>query len=189
MTRKHSTKNKLTYNPSLVTTWEGKLPKTVDDTEIELALKNYLQKNLKALSHLSRFQLPVIQFGKEIKQALVFSHKDHSLIRGLPGIRKLLENENAGLKKLAKIDSSSAPKRISRILLISKDGSDRFKREINDLLLQNNPRLAGIILNCTASELGLVISGKSGMVKAVLASHKNSVNLILSTLIRRLKNE
>lgn len=167
------------------TSWEGKFPKFLEE---ELDPKSFYTAMMSKTLQISRdpsLHLPVIHPDGKFITALSHAFNDGSLIRGLADIQKYLHRESVGLRKLERIDQASAPKRISRLLLISSDGSPRFLHEIAETLIRNAPRTAGLILDCSSSDLSRFLSGKPGIVKAVLANHRNAVSSILLALGRR----
>ncbi|MBN1879201.1 hypothetical protein JW823_03745 [bacterium] len=163
-------------------TWEASLPKSVPASD-EAILKKYLVHHRQAVIRHSFYHPPCITMTKHLQSALVMCHRSGSLVRGLGDIKTCLLNEERGLKKIATSQSTSSGGRISRILLFTRDGSDRFFRQILTLLRDFSPRVAGLQLDCTSTELGAALFGTTSEVKTVLASHKNAVHLIIASMI------
>ncbi len=165
-----------------ITTWEGDLPKMIEEIDGPVLMK-FLNSQCHPLSESSRYYLPRIALTPHLQSALVMCHRDGSLIRGLPEIQHSLENEQHGLQMGTDLHGSGSPRRVSRILLMTRDGSDRFYHQVKQLFKACSPRLAGLLLDCTSSDLSMALFGKPGDVKSLLASHKNSVHLILNSLL------
>lgn len=102
---------------------------------------------------------------------------------GFEAIVDKLENERKGIANVRERQGGSPyGDRVSRLLLFSNDGAERFYRHIEDLLQANAPRLLGCLLDIDGSALGNVITGKDRKIKLVMAEHKEVVSEILRTI-------
>ncbi|MCX5837061.1 MAG: hypothetical protein NTW71_00815 [Deltaproteobacteria bacterium] len=72
--------------------------------------------------------------------------------------------------------------RVSRLLLFSNDGAERFYRHIESLLQAQDPRLLGCLLDIDGCALGNLLTGKDRQIKLVMAEHKDAVSEILRTI-------
>lgn len=73
--------------------------------------------------------------------------------------------------------------RVSRLLLFSNDGAERFYRHIEFLLQAHAPRLLGCLLDIDGCALGNLLTGKERRIKLVMAEHKDVVSEALRTMI------
>ena len=167
-----------------INTWEGALPKTFPDTDETLQAKAELLMKVFPVSDKQNINAPLVELNQSIQHALFIAHKDQSLVRGIDNVETLLNREKAGLDKLAKMDNSSAPRRISRLLILSNDCAPRLYEKAAAMLLQNRPRLACIVLDADSSELCRKATGKPGTAKLLLVSGKNALNLVLKAILR-----
>ncbi|MEN6319365.1 MAG: hypothetical protein ABFD82_11495 [Syntrophaceae bacterium] len=102
---------------------------------------------------------------------------------GLEAIFDKLESERKGITNVRERKGTPYGDRVSRLLLISNDGAERFYRHIEHLLQAHAPRLLGCLLDINSSALGNVITGKDRMIKLVMAEHKEVVSDILRTIV------
>ena len=101
---------------------------------------------------------------------------------GFEAIFDKLESERKGIANVRERKGGSYGDRISRLLLFSNDGAERFYRHIEHLLQVHAPRLLGCLLDINGSALGNVITGKDRMIKLMMAEHKEVVSEILCTI-------
>jgi hypothetical protein len=94
-----------------------------------------------------------------------------------------LENERRGITNVRARSTAPYGNRISRLLLFSNDGAERFYRHIEQALQENAPRLLGCFVNIDSIALGRLITGRDSMIKIVMAEHKEAVSEILRALI------
>ena len=94
---------------------------------------------------------------------------------GYESIVEKLENERKGIGKMHPEGKIPATGRISRLILFSNDGSERFYRHVEGLLIENAPRLLGCLLDMDSGSLGKALTGKDRRVKIVMAEHKEVV--------------
>ena len=87
-----------------------------------------------------------------------------------------------GIKNAHQSSGAAYGDRISRLLLFSNDGADRFYRHIEQLLEQNAPRLLGCKLNVDAGVLGELFLGKDKKIKIIMAEHKDVVSGVLRAI-------
>ena len=102
---------------------------------------------------------------------------------GLESITEQLAGERYGIKNAHQSSGAAYGDRISRLLLFSNDGADRFYRHIEQLLEQNAPRLLGCKLDVDAGVLGGLFLGKDKKIKIIMAEHKDVVSAVLRAII------
>lgn len=102
---------------------------------------------------------------------------------GLETISDKLDAERKGIDHLRKNKGLSGGNRVSRLLLVSNDGAERFYRRIEKLLQLHEPRVLCCMLDIDGKTLGRVLTGKEKQIKIVLAEHKETVSAILRTLL------
>lgn len=108
--------------------------------------------------------------------------RSRRLVRGLEAAEEALTAQALGVRQLAA--SGQAPaRRVSRLLLVSADGSARFYRNIERLLRQSEETLEVLVLICGELELGAAIFGAEDRVRAVLVDHKDAVTRVLDCLV------
>lgn len=102
--------------------------------------------------------------------------------RGLERAEKLLDRERVGLE-IARIKQGTGPaNRVSRLLLLTNDGSERFYRGCESLLLRHSDRVLGIHLNASSEQFSEVLGEPGALVRLVLVADREPVSRILLTL-------
>jgi hypothetical protein len=86
------------------------------------------------------------------------------------------------LKKAAKSQADLDRVRISRLLVVSGDGSERFYRQVEKLQDRFATRLEVLLLDCDQEALGAAAFGPGRRARALLIHHKNAVVRFLSLL-------
>src|SRR5690606_14229424 len=79
--------------------------------------------------------------------------------------------------------------RISRLLLFTNDGSERFYRNVEGLLRRHGPRLYAIRLEIDEHELGELLYGPERVTRLVLREHKNAVGAFLLAVVGQWQDE
>jgi hypothetical protein len=102
---------------------------------------------------------------------------------GFEAIFVRLESERKGIGNVRERRCAPYGERVSRLLLFSNDGAERFYRHIESLLQANSPRLLGCLLNIDGCALGNVLTGKDRRIKLVMAEHKDVVSEALRTMV------
>ena len=103
------------------------------------------------------------------------------LVRGLEAAEEALTIQAQGVRRAV----SSAPpavRRVSRLLLVSADGSPRFYRNIESLIRKFGETLEVLIIPCDELELGTAAFGADNRARALLVDHKDAVARVLDCL-------
>jgi hypothetical protein len=78
--------------------------------------------------------------------------------------------------------SQPAARRISRLLLVSTDGSTRFYRNLERLIRKSEETLEILVILCDELELGAAAFGADNRARALLVDHKDGVARVLDCL-------
>lgn len=160
-----------------------KLPRSLEtDTELQLLFHN-LQKSFQVFSPNGTIKVPSVELSDNLIHALAFARRCGSLRGGLESIETLLQTEEAGLAAVRAKQKQKDPNRISRVLFFSDDGSERFYRHCDALLVKYKSRVLGIKINASSAELGKTFFGKEKAVKAMLVTKKDAVIRVLSVIM------
>jgi len=117
-----------------------------------------------------------------LRSALFESRRARWLVRGLEEAAKALAAQQEGLKHAPATQVEAGRRRISRLLVLSDDGSDRLYRDVEKLCRTHAVRLEAIILECDEVELGEAIFGRGRAARVVLLDHKEAVVHFLEAL-------
>jgi hypothetical protein len=118
-----------------------------------------------------------------LKKALRTARLKGQIRYGFEAISDRLESERKGIMNVRERGCAPYGDRISRLLLFSNDGADRFYRHIESLLQANAPRLLGCLLNIDGCALGNLLTGQDRSIKLVMAEHKDVVSETLRTMV------
>ena len=75
--------------------------------------------------------------------------------------------------------------RISRLLVLTNDGSERFYRQVASLLERHGPRVVAVRLPVDAETLGESLFGKGQAARLVMIEHKAAVGAVLLALAKQ----
>lgn len=159
-----------------------KLPRELEaDGNIEIIYQALWERTVQIWPG-SDLTIPIITVNDPLKKVLRRAHLNGQVRCGLEAVTDKLEREKRGIANLREGKGLPTGDRVSRLLLISNDGAQRFYRQIEHLLQLHAPRLFGCMLDMDGSALGSLIKGKETQVKAIMAERKGIVSEILRTV-------
>lgn len=127
--------------------------------------------------------VPLIAIKDPLKKALRAAMLRGRLRCGFEGVLHKLNKEKAGIAHVKERSDVPHGERISRLMLLSNDGAERFYRHVEQLLRSHAPRLLGCLLDTDSSVLGKLITGKDRQIKLTMAEHKDAVSDILRAVL------
>jgi hypothetical protein len=160
-----------------------RLPRELEADSTAGAISQVLMARTVQLSACSDLSVPMITMGDPLKKVLQRANLNGQIRWGLEAISDKLARERKGIDHLREGRGLLSGERVSRLILISNDGAQRFYRNIEHLLQFHAPRLLGCMLDMDCSALGSLITGKERQIKVIMAEHKGVVSKILRTLL------
>jgi hypothetical protein len=162
-----------------------RLPKKVEADPCGEALLAGLLSSRRILWSGASITAPVARLTPELTRTLRSAWSAGRLTRGLEQATSALAGEQKGLhlvdERAAEKGAAPRGERVSRLLLLSNDGAERFYRHVESLIRRTGPRVLALQLNATASELGNAALGGDASVRLLLVSHREAVaNTLLS---------
>ncbi|MBW2558130.1 MAG: hypothetical protein JRD69_04735 [Deltaproteobacteria bacterium] len=127
--------------------------------------------------------VPVISLSEPMKTALKNARLQGRIRFGFEPILQKLIGEKKGITAVREQTDTPYGDRISRLLLFSNDGAERFYRHIEPVLEAHAPRLLGCFLDIDGAALGELFTGKGGSIKIIMAEHKDVVADVLRSLL------
>ncbi len=103
--------------------------------------------------------------------------------KGLDQIEPYLITEKNGLIVTSEKSGTPLAKRVSRLLVFTNDGSERFYRGCETLLFHHGDRVLGIRLDLSSAELGQELYGIEKGLKAFLVVDREAVTEMLLALL------
>ena len=155
-----------------------KLPKQLGKEDLEEGVQAALENESIELCSDSGIYIPVLQLNPELRKQIFYAKFQGELIVGSRDIEKSLKNELHGLKKVNNLSD-----RVSRVLLVTNDGSPRFYRQLEFLHKEQGGRVLICRLDIDSVLMGNILELKEKQVKAVLLNRKESVVNVLKSLL------
>ena len=160
-----------------------KLPKDVAADSRHGAICKLLTTNTTPVWDGAELQVPTLPLNQALAAECRRAVTTGLATPGLEAIEEVLASEQKGLDALLE----KAPKvpqnpRVSRLLLMSNDGSKRFYRDCESLLVKYDQRLIGCRLDVTGDAFGSVVFGYPKLMRALLFVDKKAVARALLTL-------
>lgn len=160
-----------------------RLPRELEADGTAGTIRQVLMVRIVQLWSGSDLSVPMITMDDPLKKVLQTANLRGHVRCGLEAISDKLEMERRGIAHLREGKGLPTGDRVSRLLLISSDGAQRFYRHIEHLLQLHAPRLLACMLDMDGNALGTVITGKERQIKVIMAEHKEAVSEILRALL------
>lgn len=158
-----------------------RLPKSIETDEKGPALHAALRQHTQKLWAGGAIVVPTAGWDRAIAAVLESAQQQGHVVRGLERIEKALARQARGLAMADARSQTERGSRVSRLVLLSNDGTERFYRQVERLLTTEGPRLLAIRVDADASQLAGVVP-ESGITRALMLEHKDCVARVLSTL-------
>ena len=155
-----------------------KLPKQLEKEGVESDVRAALKEERIELYKASNIYIPVLKLTRKLRTNIFHAKSLGELVIGYAAIVKALSNELRGLQK---IDSLSD--RVSRLLMVTNDGSPRFYREFAFLQKRQGARVLICRLDVDSVLMAGILGLKDQVVKTVLLNKKKSVINVLKSLL------
>ncbi len=155
-----------------------RLPRAVESDPGHAAVQAALRASVQPLWPGAATGVPVVAVSDALRNALRAARAAGHVERGLERIEAGLAAQAHGLRVAGMGDAS----RVSRLVIVSDDGSERFYRQVVRLPRVHGPRVLVLRLRCDAATLGELLFGRGQTAKAVAVTHKNTVAAILLAL-------
>jgi hypothetical protein len=169
---------RMSHPPPLCYSSHMQLPKQLKKDGVEADVRAALEKRRIEICSGSDLTIPVLTLTQELRQQLFYATALGELTIGADAIKKELQNERRGLANV-----NGLSERISRLLIVSNDGSPRFYRELEFLHKQEGGRVLICLLDSDAASMGSILGLKGKQVKAILLNRKTSVANVLKSLV------
>jgi hypothetical protein len=155
-----------------------KLPKQLEKEHVESEVRAVLEKESIQLCVDSDIYIPVLQLNPELRKQIFSAKSLGGLIIGYASVERALENELQGLQKV-----NNQSDRISRLLIVTNDGSPRFYRQLEFLHKKHGGRVMICRLDVDSFLMGNILKLEDRQVKAVLLNRKQFVVNVLKGLL------
>lgn len=165
------------------------LPKSVESDPHGDALLQALMDVAQPLYESSDVTAPIVDHDTHLANALKSIQRARRIVRGIDSASKTLAGEQRGLDLVDQRSEAPRGARVSRILVISSDGSEGFYRQVAKLVDKHVGRLLVLRLDATADALGEPLFGPGRAARAILITHKDAVASALLALVPQLTGD
>lgn len=162
---------------------EIRLPKLVENDPRTEKITEILTNGMRKLWSNSKISVASVPFSEKFIQTLQMEHRKGRITRGFELIDRKLTSEAKGLSMVDQKSDTQRGQRVSRLLIISNDGAERYYRKVESLILKHSPRILALIIEADSNQLGELFFGEGKSVKMMLLEHKESVAAALFALI------
>lgn len=156
-----------------------RLPKLVEVDQRGANLLQNLITHTRPLWRESGLWIPAVRLDIELAEALKKAHRTRQMIRGLESAEQALAAEERGLRMADRQSGVTRGVRVSRLLILSKDGAKRFYRNIETMLRRHGPRVLAVRLEINEKGLGELLFGPNHVARLVMLEHKKAVASVL----------
>lgn len=159
-----------------------RLPKSIEADPRASKLLCALTVNGKLLWPGGAVSVPEAQLSDTLREVLLAVQHAGQVVRGLEKTEKKLATEARGQGMVDRQSGVTRGVRISRLLVLSSDGAERFYRQVESLLRRHAPRVIAVRLATDAEGLGELLYGPDRMARLLLIEHKAAVGAVLLAL-------
>jgi hypothetical protein len=129
------------------------------------------------------------ELAPALEAALKSAFSAGRIVRGLESAERVLAAEEHGLKHVDRKTGVERGRRISRLVLLADDGSERFYREVEALLRRHAPRVLALRLSADERALGELLFGPDQVARLLMVEHKDAVSAVLLALAAQWSGE
>lgn len=159
-----------------------RLPKRVRDDPGAARLASELSARARPLWEGAELCASEAEISPGLQAALKSAFSAGRIVRGMEGAERTLAAEQQGLEHVDRTTGVERGGRVSRLLVLADDGSERFYRSVGFLLRRHAPRVLALRLNVDESGLGQLLFGPGQVARLVLVEHKDAVSAVLLAL-------
>ena len=156
-----------------------RLPKSVESDPRGPQLLRNLTTHTRPLRQGSEIGIPVAGMTPELAEALRSAYSAGQVVRSLENAERKLAAEERGLQMADRQIGVPRGVRVSRLLLLANDGSERFYRQIEALLRRHGPRVLAVRLEIDEHGLGELLFGPGRVARLLMLEHKQAVGSVL----------
>ncbi|MBA4423866.1 MAG: hypothetical protein C0390_12345, partial [Syntrophus sp. (in: bacteria)] len=135
------------------------MPKSVESDPRGPQLLRNLTTHIRLLRQESEIGIPVAGMTLELAEALRSAYSAGQVVRSLEKAERKLAAEERGLQMADRQIGVPRGVRVSRLLLLANEGSERFYRQIEALLRRHGPRVLAVRLEIDEHGLGELLFG------------------------------
>ncbi|MFA4916886.1 MAG: hypothetical protein WC560_09480 [Syntrophales bacterium] len=159
-----------------------RLPKSIECDPQAPQLLHNLTTHTRLLWRESEIMVPVASMTLELAEALRNTYSSGQVVRSLENAERTLAVEERGLQMADRQIGVPRGLRVSRLLLFTNDGAERFYRNIDTLMHRYEPRVLAVCLEIDEKGLGELLFGPHQVARLLMVVHKQAVGSVLLTM-------
>lgn len=159
-----------------------RLPKTIEaDPRVAKLLENMAVRGRPLWSG-GMIKVPRAQLDDGLRRVLQTILSAGRIVRSLEKAELKLASEAHGQQIVDRRSGVPRGTRISRLLILTSDGAERFYRRVESLLKRHEQRVLAIRIDTDAETLGNTLFGPGHAARLILIEHKLAVGDVLLAL-------
>lgn len=159
-----------------------RLPKKVEAEPAAATLARELSARAELLWSGGTLRAPRIELVAPLEVALKQALAAGQIVRGFEQAERILAAEERGLAHIDQKTGVPRGERVSRLLVLTDDGAERFYRGVESLLRRHGSRVLALRLSTDERTLGRLLFGPDQVARLLLVEHKEAVAAMLIAL-------
>lgn len=159
-----------------------RLPRRVEDDPDGARLASEIAARAEPLWADAEQRAARTELGEGLAAALKSAFSAGRIVRGMEAAERVLALEQQGLEHVDRKTGIDRGLRVSRLLVLADDGSERFYRSVASLLRRHAPRVLALRLPLDECALGRLLFGPDQVARLLLVEHKDAVSALLLAL-------
>lgn len=159
-----------------------RLPRKVEEECDAARLTNELAARAQPLWARGELRVARAELAPGFEAALRSAYSAGRIVRGLEAAERALGVEKRGQKRVDRKTGVDRGQRVSRLLVLADDGSERFHRDVESLLRRHAPRVLALRVSADQDALGQLLFGRDQVARLLLVEHKDAVSAVLLAL-------
>ncbi|MGM0599710.1 MAG: hypothetical protein ACQETH_07795 [Candidatus Rifleibacteriota bacterium] len=162
---------------------EIRFPKAVEKSDKFEKIKHYIGENQKKLWQKAQTRAVFVPASEKLINLFQLEHKRGRLIRGYELVERTLLAQLEGTKSVDARTGVKRGRRLSRLIVVSNDGSERYYRKIDKLAVQFESIVLLFRIDIDSASLGEMFFGPGKIAKVFMLDHKESMANALEALV------
>lgn len=159
-----------------------RLPREIEADAAHAAVVTALGRRTRPLWPGGTVIAPVLPLSPALRAALTAPATLPRLQRGLEAAEATLAAEQRGFAALPPGEAGRRGDRVSRLLLVSNDGAERFYRRVEHVVLAHASRVLACVVDADCAVLGGLLYGNGAVAKSLLTERKTATVAILRAI-------
>lgn len=159
-----------------------RLPKKTEAEPFASALWQQLELHAQPLWPGGDLRVPCVELAPGLEAALRAALVTRRLVRGAELVERALAADAQGLEHVDRTTGVERGQRVSRLVVLADDGSQRFYRNAEALLRRHAPRVMALRLRVDEARLGGTLFGEGEVARMLMIDHKDAVAEVLRAL-------